>query len=78
VRPWAADAQGAIMAKKRGPESDKQWVHLTDHGSHLFDQTNGMATSDFEASRIEATGMSDEERIVMAAAIMSIAAGSPS
>jgi hypothetical protein len=65
------------MAKKRGPESEKQWVHLTDDG-HLFDQTNGLATPDFEASRMEATGMSDEERTVSGAAIMSIASGSPS
>jgi hypothetical protein len=66
------------MAKKHGPEADKTWVHLTDDGGHLFDQTNGLAPSDFEASRIETTGMSDEERAVMGAAIMSIASGSPS
>ena len=66
------------MAKKHGPEAAKQWVHLTDDGSHLFDQTNGMAVQDFEASRIETTGMSDEERAVSAALIMTIASGTPS
>lgn len=66
------------MTKKHGPEADKQWVHLADDGGHLFDQTNGLAPSDFEASRIESTGMSDEERAVSSALIMSIASGSPS
>lgn len=66
------------MTKKHGPEAHKQWVHRTDDGSHMFDQTNGLATSDFEASPVESTGTSDEERTVMGAAIMSIAAGSPS
>jgi hypothetical protein len=63
------------MAKKDGPEAHKQWVHLTDDGNHLFDQTNGLATPDFEASRIEITGMSDEERTVSGAAIMNMAGG---
>lgn len=66
------------MAKKHGPEATKHWVHLTDDGSHLFDQTNGLVTHDFEASRIETTGMSDEERTVSAALIMTIASGTPS
>lgn len=61
------------MARRRGPEAHKQWVHLPDEHAHVFDQTSGLVKADEEAERT--AGMTDAERLANAAVIGGIAAG---
>jgi hypothetical protein len=67
VKPGSTRETRGVDVRKHGPEATKQWVHLTDEGEPLFDQTNGAVS--FDAENTHRSGLSDEERIAYAGAI---------